>query len=595
MKSNKRLLLPTALLLLVSSGAIQAQSGSRYDRDVQNPLIANNTALAGQAVTRAMNAQTTASTAFGRASANTDSIGVLLSDINDLEASQQLQDDALAIERTVRNSNDQILNGMIATETTNRQSADDAQDVANAADSARQDQRITNVNNRSNAADAALNQRITNVNQRSNTADAVLQDNIDNEEAARTAADRQIVSDFNNSQRRQDRTIQQNNFGSIVRDIAIVAAGVADSRRQDGLISDNTAAIDTERNTRITNDRVLGGLIADEATTRATVDNQLASDLAREERQRKAAVSRVARESRTADRIQDRNTARVETQSIARDDALEVAIDNEATARAQADRRIARQSVRRDNQLQANINTETTNRIAADNAQDVANAADSARQDANISSNTNAIVAETANRQAADQALAGAINDEANARVAADNQLANAINSEANARANADQAIVGALNDEADTRQAADNEIKADMAVNTSNIQITAENVTMLETRLNTNFEIDLDQYQRLDILDQGVATNASAIGNLQTDVKEAKAGAALGLAAAAHHFDGRHAGLQLSISGGTFSGETATSMALGGQVNKQTFINLNMGVTSTGQIGAGAGISFKF
>jgi hypothetical protein len=93
-----------------------------------------------------------------------------------------------------------------------------------------------------------------------------------------------------------------------------------------------------------------------------------------------------------------------------------------------------------------------------------------------------------------------------------------------------------------------------------------------------------------------GIAANRQSIDELRGDVSDLKAGVAAAIAASSHAWRvGPGAGFQMSLSAGHYEGESAGSLAAGGQVGDRTFLNVNISHDSRGNAGYGGAIGFQF
>jgi hypothetical protein len=85
-----------------------------------------------------------------------------------------------------------------------------------------------------------------------------------------------------------------------------------------------------------------------------------------------------------------------------------------------------------------------------------------------------------------------------------------------------------------------------------------------------------------------------NALTNIRDNVEDLQAGVAGNYAASTHQFDSR-GGLQLSFAMGAYESQGAGSVALGGSITEDIFVNFNATVDSRGGQGYGLGLNFRF
>ena len=251
---------------------------------------------------------------------------------------------------------------------------------------------------------------------------------------------------------------------------------------------------------------------------------------------------------------------------------------------------------------------------------------DQSRQDAALKNETDARTAgdarlgaalssETETRITNDRAVAayaaGLVDDEAGARVRGDRAVASyaegLTEAEEIARIEADLAEAAARYEadlaEAKARITAIAAEKAEReAADAAQGQAVAQGQARQGADINYNYATNVRQeeaivnnYNTNIRQDAAIAGNTSRIEGLENDVRGLEGGVALGIAAATHHYDGSHRGLQGSLATGYYDGASAMSLGLGGNIGKRTFLNANVGTTSRGETGAGAAIGWKF
>jgi len=261
------------------------------------------------------------------------------------------------------------------------------------------------------------------------------------------------------------------------------------------------------------------------------------------------------------------------------------------------------------------------------------------------------ITDEAAAREAGDARLGAALNNEARARTAGDARLGAALESETNTRIANDRAVAtyakGLVDEEAGARVKGDRAVasyaeglteaeeiarieadlaeaaaryKADLAeakaritaiaaekaereaANAAQDKAVAQDQARQDAYITHNYNTNIRQddeimynYNTNVRQDAAIAGNTSRIEGLENDVRGLEGGVALGIAAASHHYDGSHRGVQASLSAGYYEGASAMSIGMGGNIGKRTFLNANVGSTSRGHMGAGAAIGWKF
>ena len=199
---------------------------------------------------------------------------------------------------------------------------------------------------------------------------------------------------------------------------------------------------------------------------------------------------------------------------------------------------------------------------------------------ANVGQVTAAVVAEAADRAAADNTLQNNINAEASTRAAADTAeaatrsaaditLQNNINAEASTRA-------AAVTAEATTRAAADTTLQTNIT-NEATARIAGDNA--LATRLNTT--------------DARVGSLEGRVGVLEKDVKEVRAGVAMAMAIASIPTVD-YGKFALGLGVGTFGGETAVAGAVDIKATERSKFRLAVS-NAGGQTGGSAGFSVGF
>ena len=280
---------------------------------------------------------------------------------------------------------------------------------------------------------ATLSQSVSAAVQQVNDLSQAVEDDIASEAAARIAADNALAARID--------TINNTTLPAITtsvtaeRDARIAADNALGAR-----IDQANTALNTERTDRIAQGNVQNNSIA---ALSDTVSQSNALVLSMDGR-----LNTVA-----ADILAERNNR------IVGDQALTLAVSNEATARAAADTalsdRIDAEVTNRtnaDTALGGRIDTETSNRTNADTAlggridtettnRTAADAALDDRVDAESQARSDADEAETSARQSADAALGGRIDTETTNRTNADTALGDRIDTEISDRAAADAAL----------------------------------------------------------------------------------------------------------------------------------------------------------
>lgn len=100
--------------------------------------------------------------------------------------------------------------------------------------------------------------------------------------------------------------------------------------------------------------------------------------------------------------------------------------------------------------------------------------------------------------------------------------------------------------------------------------------------------DVDASQDERIFNLEK-------ATSKIMDDLERNEAGIAAAVATASLQFDPGMPGLQMAVGAGTYRGETAGSLGIGGKVGKKLFLNANAGYTSEYDYTVGAGMTIMF
>lgn len=103
------------------------------------------------------------------------------------------------------------------------------------------------------------------------------------------------------------------------------------------------------------------------------------------------------------------------------------------------------------------------------------------------------------------------------------------------------------------------------------------------------------DQQDQLDNHEGRITTLEQDVAGLMDDVDRNKAGIAAAVATASLQFAPDHPGLQMAIGGGSYRGEQATALGIGGRLSKHVFVNANAGYTTEDDWTVGAGLTVLF
>jgi hypothetical protein len=214
------------------------------------------------------------------------------------------------------------------------------------------------------SADTTLQSNITAEASSRASADSTLQGNIDSEASSRTSADSAIQSELDATQSGAGLGVG-GSYSANASTNYITSAGslVAADEALDGQIKTNADAISSEASTRASADTTLQSNITSEASSRASADSTLQSNIDSEETARQAADSTLQTN------IDDEETARTSA-----DTTLQSNIDSEETARIAAVSGEATARASADTTLQSNITSEASTARAAESALDVAKA-----------------------------------------------------------------------------------------------------------------------------------------------------------------------------------------------------------------------------
>jgi hypothetical protein len=214
------------------------------------------------------------------------------------------------------------------------------------------------------SADSTLQANIDSEASSRASADSTLQGNIDSEASSRASADSAIQSELDATQSGAGLAAGGSySANSSTNYITSVSSLVGADEALDGQIKTNADAIASEASTRASADTTLQSNITSEASTRASADTTLQSNIDAEETARQSADSTLQTN------ITDEATARASADTTlqgnidAEETARIAAVSGEATARASAD-----------TTLQSNIDSEASTARAAESALDVAKA-----------------------------------------------------------------------------------------------------------------------------------------------------------------------------------------------------------------------------
>jgi trimeric autotransporter adhesin len=214
------------------------------------------------------------------------------------------------------------------------------------------------------SADSTLQANIDSEASSRSSADSTLQGNIDSEASSRASADSAIQSELDATQSGAGLAAGGSySANSSTNYITSVSSLVGADEALDGQIKTNADAIASEASTRASADTTLQSNITSEASTRASADTTLQSNIDAEETARQSADSTLQTN------ITDEATARASADTTlqgnidAEETARIAAVSGEATARASAD-----------TTLQSNIDSEASTARAAESALDVAKA-----------------------------------------------------------------------------------------------------------------------------------------------------------------------------------------------------------------------------
>ena len=214
------------------------------------------------------------------------------------------------------------------------------------------------------SADTTLQSNITAEASSRASADSTLQGNIDSEASSRTSADSAIQSELDATQSGAGLGVGGSySANASTNYITSVSTLVGADEALDGQIKTNADAISSEASTRASADTTLQSNITSEASSRASADTTLQSNIDSEETARQAADSTLQTN------IDDEETARTSA-----DTTLQSNIDSEETARIAAVSGEATARSSADTTLQSNITSEASTARAAESALDVAKA-----------------------------------------------------------------------------------------------------------------------------------------------------------------------------------------------------------------------------
>jgi hypothetical protein len=214
------------------------------------------------------------------------------------------------------------------------------------------------------SADTTLQSNITAEATSRASADSTLQGNIDTEASSRASADSAIQSELDATQSGAGLGAGGSySANSSTNYITSVSTLVGADEALDAQIKTNADAISSEASTRASADSTLQSNIDSEASSRASADSALQSNIDAEETARQAADATLQTN------INDEATARASA-----DTTLQSNIDAEETARIAAVSGEATARASADTTLQSNIDSEASTARAAESALDVAKA-----------------------------------------------------------------------------------------------------------------------------------------------------------------------------------------------------------------------------
>jgi hypothetical protein len=214
------------------------------------------------------------------------------------------------------------------------------------------------------SADSTLQSNIDSEASSRASADSTLQGNIDTEASSRASADSAIQSELDATQSGAGLGAGGSySANSSTNYITSVSTLVGADEALDAQIKTNADAISSEASTRASADSTLQSNIDSEASSRASADSTLQSNIDAEETARQSADSTLQTN------INDEATARASA-----DTTLQSNIDAEETARIAAVSGEATARASADTTLQSNIDSEASTARAAESALDVAKA-----------------------------------------------------------------------------------------------------------------------------------------------------------------------------------------------------------------------------